>query len=465
MATSNQTRGKWRLIAILTIIGAAFGFGYTALRIAVGVMELSVAELEHASRTGAFIGLCVSIFMLFYVYDERGAAIRRLNFLAGWVVIDGASTVIIAAAILLQRAVTALVYDDFGFFSGYLANGFWLDVLISFLVFVVVALFMQLRPLLGPGTMWKVVSGRYHHPRKERRIYMFLDMKNSTAIAERLGDERTHALIAEVFFDADRRRPFYFRGTSGSFAWMINMYIDRVAHLRAEINDLIDAGSIEEQREIYDAEMQRKFWSRSIRFAMGRDTTLSMLGVPRAQREEVERHYTGGISQFVRDCIDTVLADLPLADNYFWRVYLTSEYTPECCPEYLREENFERLKAGLVDHVGVHTNSVQGFLESAREPISRFVLLDHMDWMSGRYFDLLESEWQAIVDRAAPGARIIWRSGGLRADFVNRARVSVDGQRREVGELLTYHNDLAEELHRQDRVHTYGSFYISDLAA
>ena len=267
------------------------------------------------------------------------------------------------------------------------------------------------------------------------------------------------------FFDADRRRPFYFRGTSGSFAWMINMYIDRVAHLRAEINDLIDAGSIEEQREIYDAEMQRKFWSRSIRFVMGRDTTLSMLGVPRAQREEVERHYTGGISQFVRDCIDTVLADLPLADNYFWRVYLTSEYTPECCPEYLREENFERLKAGLVDHVGVHTNSVQGFLESAREPISRFVLLDHMDWMSGRYFDLLESEWQAIVDRAAPGARIIWRSGGLRADFVNRARVSVDGQRREVGELLTYHNDLAEELHRQDRVHTYGSFYISDLAA
>jgi len=162
MATSNQTRGKWRLIAILTIIGAAFGFGYTALRIAVGVMELSVAELEHASRTGAFIGLCVSIFMLFY---ERGAAIRQLNFLAGWVAIDGASTVIIAAAILLQRAVTALVYDDFGFFSGYLANGFWLDVLISFLVFVVVALFTQLRPLLGPDTMWKVVSGRNHHPR------------------------------------------------------------------------------------------------------------------------------------------------------------------------------------------------------------------------------------------------------------------------------------------------------------
>ena len=83
MATTNQTKGKWRLIAVLTIIGAAFGFGYTALRMAGGVMDFSLVELENASRTGAFIGLCVSLFMLFYVYDERGAAIRRLSFLAG----------------------------------------------------------------------------------------------------------------------------------------------------------------------------------------------------------------------------------------------------------------------------------------------------------------------------------------------------------------------------------------------
>jgi len=98
-------------------------------------------------------------------------------------------------------------------------------------------------------------------------------------------------------------------------------------------------------------------------------------------------------------------------------------------------------------------------------PVTRFVLLDHMDWLSGKYAALLAAEWQAILRRAAPGARLIWRSGGLRTDFVDRARIIVDGRAREVGELLSYQRPLAEELHRQCRVHTYGSFHIADLAA
>ena len=88
-----------------------------------------------------------------------------------------------------------------------------------------------------------------------------------------------------------------------------------------------------------------------------------------------------------------------------------------------------------------------------------------MDWLSNRHYPLLESEWQAIADRAAPHARILWRSGGLRTDFVDRARVQFHGQRRLVGELLRYERELAAELHERDRVHTYGSFYIANLAA
>jgi S-adenosylmethionine-diacylglycerol 3-amino-3-carboxypropyl transferase len=161
--------------------------------------------------------------------------------------------------------------------------------------------------------------------------------------------------------------------------------------------------------------------------------------------------------------MEAVFACLPLADNYFWRVYINGAYTPDCCPEYLKRDNFQRLKDGLADRVSVHTDTVQGFLDGHEGEISRFVLLDHMDWLSDQFFPALEAEWQAIVDRAAPGARVIWRSGGLRTDFVDRVQVSVDGQEREVGELLTYHRDLAAELHARCRVHTYGSFYIADL--
>ena len=96
---------------------------------------------------------------------------------------------------------------------------------------------------------------------------------------------------------------------------------------------------------------------------MNRDSTLSMLGVPKAQRNQIDTQYPGGLVQFVQDCVESVFAKLPLQDNYFWRVYITGSYTPECCPEYLRDHNFQRLKQGLADRISVHTNSVQGFLE------------------------------------------------------------------------------------------------------
>lgn len=268
-----------------------------------------------------------------------------------------------------------------------------------------------------------------------------------------------------IKFFANPRKSFFFRGTSGAFARMINLYVNHVIRVRPQINDLLDAKTVEEQRSIYENGLRERFWSRGMKFAMNRDTTLSMVGVPKAQRRQVETQYEGGIVKFIQDCVESVFARLPLSDNYFWRVYLTGKYTPDCCPEYLKSDNFARLKAGLVDRVSVHTESVQGFLEKHDGPISRFVLLDHMDWLSDRFFPLLEAEWQAIVERATADARVIWRSGGLRTDFIKQVRVNRNSRSCPIEELLTYHGDLASELHEKDRVHTYGSFYIADLAA
>ncbi len=264
------------------------------------------------------------------------------------------------------------------------------------------------------------------------------------------------------FFD-NRRRTFYFRGTSGAFARMLNVYIDKIVKLRPWIDEILEAETVQQQRRIYEEHLRDRFWTRTVRFAINRDTTLSMVGVPRAQRSQVEMHYDGRISKFVQDCVEAVLTKLPISDNYFWRVYMTGRYTHKCCPEYLKPDNFQKLKDALADRVSVHTDSVQGFLEKHDVEISRFVLLDHMDWLSDKYFTMLEAEWQAIYDRATPDARVIWRSGGMRTDYVDEVRVQLDGHLRQLGELLHYNRDLAEQLHEKCRVHTYGSFYIADL--
>jgi len=44
--------------------------------------------------------------------------------------------------------------------------------------------------LLGPGVLLSFVAGRYHRPRIEERVLLFIDLESSTRIAERLGEAR-----------------------------------------------------------------------------------------------------------------------------------------------------------------------------------------------------------------------------------------------------------------------------------
>ena len=86
-----------------------------------------------------------------------------------------------------------------------------------------------------------------------------------------------------------------------------------------------------------------------------------------------------------------------------------------------------------------------------------------MDWMDFNNPEGLVDEWNAILERARPGARAIYRSAGLKVSYLDHLRVRYRGQEAELGGLLRQNPDLAAELHARDRVHTYGSFYIADL--
>jgi S-adenosylmethionine-diacylglycerol 3-amino-3-carboxypropyl transferase len=188
-----------------------------------------------------------------------------------------------------------------------------------------------------------------------------------------------------------------------------------------------------------------------------------MLGVPHPQRKEVERQHAGGVAAFAREAFEYVARSLPVWTNYFWTVYLRGRDTRDCWPEYLRRANFARLKDGLADRVTVHTCTVTELLERTREQLSKFVLLDHMDWMSAYRPDALAGEWNAILARAADGARAIFRSAHANPAYLAAVRVGTGADRRPLLESLRFHPELAARLQREDRVHTYAGFHIADV--
>ncbi len=72
--------------------------------------------------------------------------------------------------------------------------------LISWLVIVAITIIVLLvNDKYGPGVFVKFLMGRYFNPRREQRIFMFLDLRSSTSIAENLGEEKYFSFLRDVF--------------------------------------------------------------------------------------------------------------------------------------------------------------------------------------------------------------------------------------------------------------------------
>ncbi|MGE0558711.1 MAG: DUF3419 family protein [Burkholderiales bacterium] len=277
--------------------------------------------------------------------------------------------------------------------------------------------------------------------------------------------------FAQQFWDGAgawfcRRNPrntFYFHSLSGRVAFLFRHYVDLQPKLRSAVDELVDAKSLDEQCAIYDSRIAPRMWGRGMNWALSRQITMSMLGVPAPQHEEVRRQHAGGVPGFVREAIEYVFRCLPLWTNYFWRVYVRGAYTRDCCPEYLKPQNFLALKNGLADRISHHTCTVTDLLRNVQPRVSKFVLLDHMDWLGSFRPQALREEWAALLECATPGARVIFRSAHAQPAYLRALTVPGAGRGRHLDELLTFHPELAARLTRDDRVHTYAGFHIADF--
>ena len=54
----------------------------------------------------------------------------------------------------------------------------------TLILFVLFSFYIQINLLLGEGVLFKFLMGKYRKPIAEHRIFMFLDIKSSTSIAE-----------------------------------------------------------------------------------------------------------------------------------------------------------------------------------------------------------------------------------------------------------------------------------------
>ncbi len=90
---------------------------------------------------------------------------------------------------------------DFEFGWWFYQKRFWgamFYIIVSSFVFSFVKIAME---RFGKGVFLKMLIGKYKNPKEEKRIFMFLDLKDSTTIAESLGHHKYSQFIQDCFLD------------------------------------------------------------------------------------------------------------------------------------------------------------------------------------------------------------------------------------------------------------------------
>lgn len=91
-----------------------------------------------------------------------------------------------------------LLSPALAFFTDYAAVGLMLYIAS---IILITQFYTEFSQSIGPSTLSNFFLGKYHHPVEEERIFMFLDMKSSTTIAENLGHVMYFEMLKDYFFD------------------------------------------------------------------------------------------------------------------------------------------------------------------------------------------------------------------------------------------------------------------------
>ena len=166
-------------------------YGYTPAGIIALDFEIVVFGLTSVMIVGLLVGLIEVLFMN-RLFSSNSFIVKMMGKLATYSVVLFLIICItypIAASIELDLPITDRViwnkFSDFLSSIGFLNVGFQMAISLGASLF-----YAEIGNNIGQGVLLNFVIGKYHRPQEEERIFMFLDMKSSTYIAEKIGHRR-----------------------------------------------------------------------------------------------------------------------------------------------------------------------------------------------------------------------------------------------------------------------------------
>lgn len=192
MSVSNRFLWRLKLFAVLVVLTTFAPLLYVQL---FGLPDFFESKY-HPLLNGIIGGSIFWGIEILWIPSRHGQFFRQLPFLT--------ATILRTLFVLVMLTVVGplalfILYGQVNL-TATLQAGPTLYVFAVGLVFLLFGLAQVVR-VVGPRILLNIVFGRYRRPVKEERIFLFLDLKGSTALSEELGDIGVQELINQFFFD------------------------------------------------------------------------------------------------------------------------------------------------------------------------------------------------------------------------------------------------------------------------
>ncbi len=194
----NLVKKRLRTVAAFTMWGLVIG---PVLGLIIGLID--------GRPNGALRGLAVGVLIgagfgvgeeLIFPRWSRAMSFARLS-----TVRIGSYTLLIITALTAVNAVDFSIVLDLGLIDSVAfyatEGGLPTDLIFAVVAAFLVTGFLQVRKLHNPGEIRRLLTGRYHYPVAEKRIFLFADVVGSTGIAERLGHMEYSSFLRDCFSD------------------------------------------------------------------------------------------------------------------------------------------------------------------------------------------------------------------------------------------------------------------------
>lgn len=144
-------------------------------------------------------GLILAIFEVFYFKDR----FKNRSFGSAVLIKSLFYTTVLILMVFIIAFIESVINESYSsdFFNN-IAPALLLFLFTWCPVFLISIFMLQVSDKYGQGVLLKFILGKYHTPKEEVRIFMFLDLKSSTSIAEALGNVKYYELINDLFYDA-----------------------------------------------------------------------------------------------------------------------------------------------------------------------------------------------------------------------------------------------------------------------